>query len=285
MTPVRAATRPARWAPRGTRVLRRAGRSDGLGAGRPQDPRAEFDDEPVLLGDGDEVGGADEAALGVVPADEGFGRARRRWSRTTRRGRPRTTPHGRPQKTAYRRPRTTPHGRPRTTPRGGAAGCRWSWPPWPCSSSSPGAAGCWPRTRTADRAATRRRHRHQPRATRAGGTGHERTGVGERTGPRSGPDRHGGHPGRQPAHADPLRGDRPGSGHAVPGRGRGLRRATLFSIDATGEKDDKGRPTYTIYNDAHGFVQWWQEKSEVYVEQTGDGPPGATFSFVDRGPL
>jgi hypothetical protein len=65
----------------------------------------------------------------------------------------------------------------------------------------------------------------------------------------------------------------------------GATKATLFSIDATGEKDDKGRPTYTIYNDAHGFVQWWEEKSEVYVQHTGDGPPGDTFSFVDRGPV
>jgi hypothetical protein len=50
-------------------------------------------------------------------------------------------------------------------------------------------------------------------------------------------------------------------GQGVP---RGIRRAgrhgvrgpkaTLFSIDATGDKDDKGRRTYTI-NNAHGFVQ------------------------------
>ncbi|MFI7547808.1 serine/threonine protein kinase [Actinoplanes sp. NPDC049599] len=62
-------------------------------------------------------------------------------------------------------------------------------------------------------------------------------------------------------------------------------KATLFSVDGTGDKDDKGRPTYTIYNDAHGFVQWWEEKSEVYVEHTGDAAPDDTFSFVDRGPV
>ncbi len=62
-------------------------------------------------------------------------------------------------------------------------------------------------------------------------------------------------------------------------------KATLFSIDATGEKDDKGRPTYTISNDAHGLVQWRDDRSEVYVEHTGDAPPDVTFSFVDRGPV
>ena len=62
-------------------------------------------------------------------------------------------------------------------------------------------------------------------------------------------------------------------------------KATLFSISATGRRDEKGRPTYLIYNDAHGFIQWWDDKSEIYVEHTGDGPPDTTFSFVDRGPV
>ena len=62
-------------------------------------------------------------------------------------------------------------------------------------------------------------------------------------------------------------------------------KATLFSIGETGDKDDKNRPTYTIYNDAHGYVQWWDDRSEIYVQPTGDGPPGTTFSFVDRGPV
>ncbi|MEU7908040.1 serine/threonine-protein kinase [Actinoplanes sp. NPDC049118] len=61
-------------------------------------------------------------------------------------------------------------------------------------------------------------------------------------------------------------------------------KATLFSISATGDTDDKGRPTYTLYNDAHGLVQWYEAKSEVYVEHPGDAPPDTTFSFVDRGP-
>jgi eukaryotic-like serine/threonine-protein kinase len=62
-------------------------------------------------------------------------------------------------------------------------------------------------------------------------------------------------------------------------------KATLFSISATGRKDEKGRPTYLIYNDAHGFIQWWEDKKEIYVQHTGDGEPGTTFSFVDRGPV
>ncbi|AGZ41900.1 serine/threonine protein kinase [Actinoplanes friuliensis] len=62
-------------------------------------------------------------------------------------------------------------------------------------------------------------------------------------------------------------------------------KATLFSISPTGAKDDKGRPTYTIYNDSYGLVQYYETEKRVYVEQLGDAPPDTTFSFVDRGPL
>jgi hypothetical protein len=62
-------------------------------------------------------------------------------------------------------------------------------------------------------------------------------------------------------------------------------KATLFSISATGAKDDKGRPTYTIYNDAHGTLQWRTKKPQVYLEFLGDADTDTTFSFVDRGPL
>jgi serine/threonine protein kinase len=62
-------------------------------------------------------------------------------------------------------------------------------------------------------------------------------------------------------------------------------RATLFSITATDKRDDKGRPTYTIFNDDEGLVQWSESKSEIYVQFPGDAPPSATFSFVDRGPI
>jgi len=62
-------------------------------------------------------------------------------------------------------------------------------------------------------------------------------------------------------------------------------KATLFSITATGDKDDKGRPTYIIFNDDEGLVQWSDSKSEIYVQFPGDAEPNATFSFVDRGPI
>ncbi|MGW4945170.1 serine/threonine protein kinase [Actinoplanes sp. NPDC004185] len=62
-------------------------------------------------------------------------------------------------------------------------------------------------------------------------------------------------------------------------------KATLFAISETGKKDDKGRPTYTIYNDAHGTLQWRTRKPQVYLEFLGDAETDTTFSFVDRGPL
>ncbi|MBF9127760.1 protein kinase [Plantactinospora sp. S1510] len=62
-------------------------------------------------------------------------------------------------------------------------------------------------------------------------------------------------------------------------------KATLFSITSTGKRDDKGRPTYTIFNDDEGLVQWSESESEIYVQFPGDAPPNATFSFVDRGPI
>jgi hypothetical protein len=58
----------------------------------------------------------------------------------------------------------------------------------------------------------------------------------------------------------------------------------MFTIVATGDKDDKKRPTYTIYNDKYGSLQFDQQRSKVYVEFAGDAKSD-TFSFVDRGPL
>jgi hypothetical protein len=69
------------------------------------------------------------------------------------------------------------------------------------------------------------------------------------------------------------------------GTGCAPTKATLFTITPTDKKDDKGRPTYTIFNDEHGFVQWDDARSEIYVEFVGDSPPDATFSFVDRGAI
>jgi len=60
--------------------------------------------------------------------------------------------------------------------------------------------------------------------------------------------------------------------------------AKMFTIMATGNKDDKDRQTYTIYNDKYGSVQFSRQRSKVYVEFTGDAE-GDTFSFVDQGPL
>jgi predicted Ser/Thr protein kinase len=61
--------------------------------------------------------------------------------------------------------------------------------------------------------------------------------------------------------------------------------ATLFSLAPTGQKDDKGRPTYLIRNEAYGFVQWSAERKAVFVEEVGDATSTTTFSFVDRGPV
>ena len=45
---------------------------DELAAGFCEAPGAEGDDESGFFGEGDECGGREEAAAGVVPADEGF---------------------------------------------------------------------------------------------------------------------------------------------------------------------------------------------------------------------
>jgi len=60
--------------------------------------------------------------------------------------------------------------------------------------------------------------------------------------------------------------------------------ATMFTILATGAKDDKKRPTYSIYNDKYGSLQYDDGNNEVYVEFAGDAQTD-TFSFVDRGPI
>ncbi|WP_067500703.1 serine/threonine-protein kinase [Actinoplanes sp. TFC3] len=62
-------------------------------------------------------------------------------------------------------------------------------------------------------------------------------------------------------------------------------KATLFQIDKAGGKDDKGRATYFIASGSYGVVQWDETERKVYVEELGDGEPGLSFSFVDRGPV
>ncbi|MEV6347450.1 serine/threonine-protein kinase [Actinoplanes sp. NPDC051851] len=59
--------------------------------------------------------------------------------------------------------------------------------------------------------------------------------------------------------------------------------ATLFSLLPVGAKDDKNRPTYYLYNEKWGYVQWSDELKVIFVEVIGDAPPASTFSFVDRG--
>ncbi|GIF11352.1 hypothetical protein Ate01nite_13840 [Actinoplanes teichomyceticus] len=62
-------------------------------------------------------------------------------------------------------------------------------------------------------------------------------------------------------------------------------KATVFSLLRAPETDDKKRPTYWIYNEAYGYVQWSPADRVLFVEEVGDAPPLSTFSFVDRGPL
>ncbi|GAA3920276.1 serine/threonine protein kinase [Actinoplanes auranticolor] len=77
----------------------------------------------------------------------------------------------------------------------------------------------------------------------------------------------------------------PGDAAELVGTECAATKATMFAISETGDKDDKGRPTYTIYNDAHGTLQWRTKKPQVYVQFLGDAETDTTFSFVDRGPL
>ena len=65
----------------------------------------------------------------------------------------------------------------------------------------------------------------------------------------------------------------------------GATKATLFNISKTGKRDDKKRPTFTIYNDAHGTLQWRTKKPQVFLEFLGDAETDTTFSFVDRGAM
>ncbi len=60
-------------------------------------------------------------------------------------------------------------------------------------------------------------------------------------------------------------------------------KATLFALSATGRRDDKGRPTYFLSNEAYGFVQWDAGNRSLFVQEIGDAPPLSSFSFVDRG--
>lgn len=58
---------------------------------------------------------------------------------------------------------------------------------------------------------------------------------------------------------------------------------TLFKVTATGEQDDKGRPTHLITHEKFGTVQVRNDGSALYIQEVGDGGSRGTFSFVDRG--
>lgn len=60
---------------------------------------------------------------------------------------------------------------------------------------------------------------------------------------------------------------------------------TLFKITATGEKDEKDRPTHSITNEKFGAVQVKNNGSALYIQEEGDGGTRGTYSFVDRGAL
>jgi hypothetical protein len=60
-------------------------------------------------------------------------------------------------------------------------------------------------------------------------------------------------------------------------------RQMVFDITASGQTDDKGRPTYVIRNRHYGAVRFSARTSSVSVGPTGDGAAATTFSFVDRG--
>ncbi|MBL7258764.1 hypothetical protein [Paractinoplanes lichenicola] len=60
---------------------------------------------------------------------------------------------------------------------------------------------------------------------------------------------------------------------------------TVFRVYATGEKDEKGRPTHNFINEEFGALQVKNDGSALYIQQTGDGGIRGNYSFVDRGPV
>ncbi|HWS34039.1 MAG TPA: hypothetical protein VN408_15010 [Actinoplanes sp.] len=68
--------------------------------------------------------------------------------------------------------------------------------------------------------------------------------------------------------------------------GDGTDDGALFRlVPATGEQDDKGRPTHHITSDKHGTLPVKNDGSALYLQQVGDGGSRGTYSFVDRGPV
>ncbi|WP_433825100.1 serine/threonine protein kinase [Actinoplanes sp. CA-015351] len=77
----------------------------------------------------------------------------------------------------------------------------------------------------------------------------------------------------------------PDVGSEVVGAECSATKGTVFELVKTTKRDDQNRPTYWIYNDAYGYVQWSDQDKALYVQEVGDAEPLTTFSFVDRGPL
>ncbi|WP_246607328.1 serine/threonine-protein kinase [Paractinoplanes toevensis] len=61
-------------------------------------------------------------------------------------------------------------------------------------------------------------------------------------------------------------------------------KGTLFSVDATGDKDAKGRPTYSIRNE-YGWVLWDSDAKRSDVAEVGEPQFADKYTLVDRGEL
>ncbi|MFI5930664.1 protein kinase [Actinoplanes sp. NPDC051494] len=61
--------------------------------------------------------------------------------------------------------------------------------------------------------------------------------------------------------------------------------ATLFAMVATGDKDAKGRPTYSIKSDEHGWLMWDAERKRSDVTEVGEALFADKYTLVDRGEL
>ncbi|MET3424663.1 serine/threonine protein kinase [Actinoplanes tereljensis] len=59
-------------------------------------------------------------------------------------------------------------------------------------------------------------------------------------------------------------------------------KGTLFSLAATGDKDGRGRPTYSIRN-AYGWVQWDTDAKRSDVTEVGEPQFADKYTLVDRG--
>jgi len=61
-------------------------------------------------------------------------------------------------------------------------------------------------------------------------------------------------------------------------------KGTLFSLAETGDKDAKGRPTYSIRNE-YGWLQWDADTKRSDVTEVGEPQFADKYSLVDRGEL